>query len=266
MNTIRHTYQSIYSRALSLCLMLLLCIRINAQIVIGGDVYGGGNNGAVGTSNASVMADTKEDVKLKSGAEKETATSIIIYDGQIRTVFGGGQNGRTYGSTSVQIQGTDTEIGSSELVNTVNGGVFGAGDGDGAFVFGHSNVLIADGKIAQNVYGGGNKADLMGTTTVTIQGGTFSESVFGGSRLANIFGYSLVNIDGANATDDIVIKAVYGGNDIAGLCPLYSSLHSSFAMADGLHSKLSSSLKWLYVFGARPLRSRLSLNSLILVP
>ena len=214
---------SISGRALLLSLLLLLCINANAQtggIVIQGDVYGGGNHGAVGTDNAkSTVTDETVPTQVKmanEGDESNTATQVTIYDGTIRTVFGGGKDGRTYGSTSVKIQGNGTTIGNASLKNTVNGGVFGAGDGAGAYVFGHSNVLIKGGTIAQNVYGGGNKADLMGTTKVTLQGGTLSESVFGGSRLANIYGYSLVDIDGAQAAQNLEIKAIYGGNDIAG--------------------------------------------------
>ena len=203
---------------------MLLCGVANAQsqsirIVIGGDVYGGGREGAVGTKNAQAQTinAAKESVKLIENAENNPATEIKVYNGTIRTIFGGGENGRTFGSTSVLIQGSGTTIGKQSLKNTMHGGVFGAGDGEHAFVFGHSNVTIKGGTIAQNVYGGGNQADLIGTTEVLLQGGTFYESVFGGSRLANIFGYSLVNIDGAHATQDLVIKAVYGGNDIAGI-------------------------------------------------
>ena len=220
MKNIRHIYQSVSGRALLLSLMLLLCICMDARaaggIVIGGDVYGGGKDGDIGIDNASDEALVKENVKLYEGAETNVAAKIEVYDGTIRTIFGGGQNGRTYGSTSVTIQGAGTVIGNSLLVGTENGGVFGAGDGNSAYVFGHSHVTINGGTINQNVYGGGNKADLMGTTQVKIKGGKINESVFGGSRLANIFGYGLVDIDGTNATEDIVIKAVYGGNDISG--------------------------------------------------
>lgn len=209
-------------RHILFCLLMLLCSVANAQsqsstIVIGGDVYGGGRNGAVGTQNASTITEAKEGVKLNDNADTVLTAKVTVYQGTVRTIFGGGEEGRTYGSTSVTIQGSGTTIGNDTLKNTMHGGVFGAGDGERAFVFGHSHVTIKGGNIAQNVYGGGNKADLIGTTQVLLQGGNLSESVFGGSRLANIFGYTLVNIDGAHATQNLVIKAVYGGNDIAGV-------------------------------------------------
>ena len=220
MNKRLHIQIQGYGRAIMLCLMLLLCINTQAQsaggIVIRGNVYGGGHFGAIGTDNASTAAPSKDKVKMKPDSVATIAASITVYDGNIRTIFGGGENGRTYGSTQVTIDGANTVIGSTALIGTMDGGLFGAGDGDSAYVFGHSNVLIKGGTINQNVYGGGNKADLMGTTHVTLQGGTLNEAVYGGSRLANIFGYSLVDIDGAHATKDLEIKAVYGGNDIAG--------------------------------------------------
>lgn len=70
--------------------------------------------------------------------------------------------------------------------------------------------------IGGNVYGGGNQGDVEGHTTVTLQGGFIHGSVFGGARMANVGGHAFVHIDGAHQTGNIVVKAVYGGNDIAG--------------------------------------------------
>ena len=69
--------------------------------------------------------------------------------------------------------------------------------------------------IGGNVYGGGNHGDVRGTSKVTVKKGDLN-SVFGGARMANVGGNAFVNIDGENATGDITITAVYGGNDIAG--------------------------------------------------
>ena len=200
-------------------LLLFVCTQSYSQtITIGGDIYGGGREGAVGTAKAVNASIGKDSVVLKSGAlnENDYSTNIEINTGAIRTVFGGGQNGRTFGNTKVTIQGSAV-IGSQAWDGSIYGGAFGAGDGESAFVFGHSHLYINGGTIIQNAYGGGNRADLMGSTTVRLRGGTFQGSVFGGARLADIFGYSYVNIDGANAANDLIInKAVYGGNDIAG--------------------------------------------------
>ena len=70
--------------------------------------------------------------------------------------------------------------------------------------------------IGGNVYGGGNQGDVGQHTTVTLQEGFIEGSVFGGARMANVGGHAFVHIDGAHQTGNIVVKAVYGGNDIAG--------------------------------------------------
>lgn len=207
-------------RTLILAGMLLLgCISAHSQnITIGGDIYGGGRQGAVGTAKAQRASANKDSVQLKAGAltEGTYTTEIKINSGSVRTVFGGGENGRTYGNTSVTIQGSSTQVGSENWQGSVYGGVFGAGDGESAYVFGHTNLFINGGSIVQNVYGGGNRADLMGSTSVQLSGGQLQRSVFGGARLANIYGYSFVNINGAGALNDLIISTVYGGNDIAG--------------------------------------------------
>ena len=207
--------------------MLLLALALTSTTVysqtqtltIGGDVYGGGKNGAVGTGNTTATdATAKESVTLTDATTDVTA--VTIKSGQIRTVFGGGENGRVYGKTNVNITGDSTQIGGKidgkDWTGTIHGGVFGAGDGESAYVFGGSNVTVTNGHIMQNVYGGGNQADLMGTTKVLLQGGDFNGNVFAGARMANIFGYSYVNIDGANALNNMIINGVYGGNDISG--------------------------------------------------
>ena len=44
-------------------LLLLTCNQSHSQtITIGGDIYGGGRQGAVGTAKANDMADAKEDL------------------------------------------------------------------------------------------------------------------------------------------------------------------------------------------------------------
>ncbi len=167
----KHNIKTVTGRSYLLALLFIfLYAHVYAQpvIVIGGDVYGGGKKGAVGVG---LMSDTTyNSASFASGVlDTDTTTKIVINAGAVRTVFGGGQDGRTYGSTSVTVQGT-AQIGGTvngiDWTGSIHGGLFGAGDGDSAYVFGHSNVFIKGGVIAQNVYGGGNKADLMGTTSV----------------------------------------------------------------------------------------------------
>ena len=76
---------------------------------------------------------------------------------------------------------------------------------------GQSNVP----KIGGNVYGGGNKGKVKGNTNVTVKNGDLN-NVYAGARMADVGGRAYVNIDGEEASGDIFITNVYGGNDIAG--------------------------------------------------
>ena len=112
---------------------------LHADIVIKGDIYGGGREGAVGTANTTTSVDAAKGIVVITNASLN-ATDIEINAGQVRTVFGGGQEGRTFGSTSVKVN--DGTIGGTDWNGTIHGGLFGAGDGNGALVFGGSNVEI----------------------------------------------------------------------------------------------------------------------------
>ncbi len=268
-NILRNLYRGA-ATLLAVCAFAgsMLAQGTTPTINIGGDVYGGGKQGAVGTGNTTSLVyytNSTEDIAAinaindphriadKNGVapgeadyittypddyvpvkvgdlksvpsdpkdvtitDTESAfTNVEILDGEIRTVFGGGENGRVYGQTKVTIDGEDVKIGHDEWAGKIHGGVFGAGDGASAVVFGHDLVTIKNGTIYNNVYGGGNQADLIGSTSVILQGGNIFGDVYGGARMADIMGHSYVNIDGANAANDLFVKAVYGGNDIAG--------------------------------------------------
>ena len=208
-------------KPIRLCLTGILFIISQASvaqtatgIVIGGDIYGGGRNGAVGTAKTGNASAETSAVTLKDGALSDTTTNIVINSGQVRTVFGGGQNGRTFGTTSVTVNGGT--VGNAQWNGSIHGGIFGAGDGQSAVVFGGSNVTMQGGTVIQNIYGGGNEAALIGTTAVTLKGGDIQSTIYGGARVADINGYTLLHIDGADAKNDLTIKAAYGGNDIAG--------------------------------------------------
>lgn len=202
-----------------------------ADITIGGKVYGGGKQGAVGTGNAAVLAEDVNDVTMKS--PKKTATEVTINSGDICAVFGGGENGRSYGITSVNIKGGS--IGVEGNADSANGNVFAAGDGSSAIVFGGSVLTVTGGTVKQNAYGGGNEANLIGTTTVNLKGGTFEHDVYGGAKIADIFGRTFVNIDGDKASGDLAIANVYGGNDISGNVSPATNNNWSWAKQDNLN-------------------------------
>jgi len=111
----------------------VLCISLSAQlqITIGGDVYGGGKNGAVGRLNT------------------DTATIVTIHAGTLnRNVYGGGEKGFSNGNTFVIVN-------EGEIVGNIFGGARMADiDGD-------THVDINGGTINRDVYGGNDVSGLI---------------------------------------------------------------------------------------------------------
>ncbi len=196
----------------------------DVDIHIAGDVYGGGKNGAVGTEHLAAEGVDVSDINKINLSEPAISdmisnithsTRVVVNAGNVRTVFGGGQNGRVYGLTLAEINGG--VIGGPEWEGSIYGGVFGAGDGAEARVFGIAHTLIQGGTIYNNVYGGGNQADLIGSAVTRLESGTIYGNVFGSARMADMMGFANVNIayTGSNKSP-LYVKAVYGGNDISG--------------------------------------------------
>ena len=77
-------------------------------------------------------------------------------------------------------------------------------------------ALQAQVVVMGNVYGGGNEGRVGSSTSVNISGGTLNGSVFGGARSADVGGSTSVNLDGEHISSNIIIQAVYGGNDVSG--------------------------------------------------
>ena len=166
-----------------------------------GSVFGGGygsEDNVNGTSTTDGTVNARDYAGLVSGN-----TDINISGGHIwASVYGGGELAKVDGSTDIDISGSDTEIGKNMLKDNGYvkyggyrmGNVFGGGKGSLAYVpagliTGNTTVLIRDGKIYHNVYGGGalgsvgtftydgttglpvSCAENTGTTDVTITGG-----------------------------------------------------------------------------------------------
>ncbi len=213
-----------------ICVLLVLwsfgTLLAHAQIVIGGDVYGGGLNGAVGSTEGNTETATTVEVAGQTG------------NVSVRTVFGGGKNGKVHGNTKVDINGGT--IGAETLKGTPYGGVYGGGEGTDAVVSGSTNVTINGGENFNNVYGGGKQAPLSGNAHVFLKSGIVRNNVFAGACMANINGYALVDIQGNNA-NQLLVKAVYGGNDISGLI-LNSSPSSPSSISDSYYPLVTSGL------------------------
>lgn len=219
-------------------------VIIDGEATINGNVFGGGNYGAVGTQGSSA---TKTKIKILSGNivgsvygggnNNGAGTSRLACDvtiemtgGTVGNIYGGSRTkGIVYGSTNVSVIG-----------GTVTNSIYGGGEGGytsanypGTFVTNNSIVSIGNSSgtvlpltIGGNVYGGSAYGSVNGAsynanvsstlkTTVDVYYGTINGSVFGGGKgdtsyTPKIFAPVTVNIHGGN------IGNVFGGNDAAG--------------------------------------------------
>ncbi len=129
----------------------------------------------------------------------------------LKEVYGGGNEGTVFTSTSVSMNG-----------GQVLGNVFGGGNlapvgtlANGAFEPFGTMVSLANtnAKIYGNIYGGGNQANVEGTSQVSVSAGTFAGEIFGGgkgvladkdnvSKSADVIGQTAVYVNGAHVIWD----------------------------------------------------------------
>lgn len=118
---------------------VFVAIPARAEINIGGNVFGGGKEGKVGTGNQAYSYD---------------ATEVIVYEGNLNNIYGGGEEGDTKG---------------------------------------HTKVIMRGGNVSGSVFGGARNASVVGSTYVTLDGENAINdlligSVFGGNDIAGKVG------------------------------------------------------------------------------
>lgn len=224
--------------------LLLLGGKAQAQVTVGGSVYGGGNEAMVGGScsvlinqggatitedvyggGALAMVNTTDGTNPTSGK----TTSVTLTQGTVNgSVYGGGLGQTTPDNVAANVFGP--------VQVTVNGGTAGS-------VYGCNNVNGApqstvnvdiygtdtpgSGYALGNVFGGGNAASYAGTPVVIVHncdnsigyvyGGGNAASVaatdvtiYGGNVIGNVFGGGNGTVSAANVTDNTLTK-IYGG-------------------------------------------------------
>ncbi len=131
---------------------------------IAGDVFGGGNYGAVGET-----------------LEKNAQTTVDILSGQINgSVFGGANEDGISKSNNYSSRNNFIKVNMSG--GTVNGSVYGGSNKDGE-IWGKVYVNVTGGTIKSSLYGGSNAAKQMkDSIDVKMSGGTVNGNVFGGTN------------------------------------------------------------------------------------
>ena len=150
--------------------LALASLPTKAQVYIDGDVYGGGEAADVGEFDGSWEPKT----------DASYSTHVVINQGVMGSVYGGGNAGSVIGSTQVDVLGgwigyeyddehnivpVSTEVGASKTLD----GVFGAGFGIGTTItktttvnIGAASGMIEPVHIYGSVYGGGEEGQVGG--------------------------------------------------------------------------------------------------------
>ena len=221
-----------------------------AEVVVQGNVYGGGNEASVASS--STITDIKGNTYVTIQKAATTTTLTTVNTSVAGDVYGGGNLANVSGSTTMDVTGgtvTHDVYGGGALANTggsnvtLNGGqvndIYGGGLGDDNHpaavngdvlvtvtsgtvrdVYGCNNVNGAptagvqvdiNGAVGHNVYGGGNQALSTVAPIVNINtGADVTGSVFGGGNQAGVGGGNV------NMEDGLVRTGLYGGCNTSG--------------------------------------------------
>ena len=186
------------------------------------NLYGGGwgnigdpSKGKAGETSVHIYSNAQVQGDIYGGGYAGTAdsTNVIVENATLNNVYGGGNQAKIEGNTSVRI--TSAKI---------NENVYGGGNGTIATVKGNTTVII-DGNtiIAGNLFGGGNAAstgvgDDKSNIYVNIVGGTINGDVYGGANTAVVVGDTnvrigdkAVEISDLTKSDISILGTVFGG-------------------------------------------------------
>ncbi|MBQ7410585.1 MAG: hypothetical protein IJW20_04290 [Clostridia bacterium] len=178
-----------------------------------GNVYGGGDKGAVSGSTVITISDSSAITNNVFGGGNQANvagdTSIYLENSSSGSVYGGGNAGVVNGTGNVDNAATVTILGSTIDKNVYGGGNKGQ-------VVGNSYVLISDSvdddgnslattTVGGSVYGGGRAANVNGTY-VGIQNKTQAQNIFGGGELGEVETSTNVYIE-----ESTITNSIYGG-------------------------------------------------------
>ncbi len=152
--------------------LLSLFVSVNVSaIIIKGNVYGGGNQGAMGVAD-----------------ESQASTTVTINGASVNNVYGGGLSGVVYGTTNVNISTEDSPQNTTQVLNVYGGGLLGAAN--------TTYVRMYEGLVKENIFGGGyGEGAYTLNTNVIMNGGTVAKSLYGGGEIASV-GLAKVLVDG----------------------------------------------------------------------
>ena len=162
------------------------------------NVFGGNNEGGITTTSNINLTDGNIDSVYGGGEKATTDNPNVLIDGATinKVVYGGGDQAPITNDTIVEIKNK------ANILGNVYGG------GNEGIVNGKTTVNVTESTISENVYGGGNKAKVVGNTNVTINKATILNSIYGGGNEALIEGNTNVDVIESNISYN-----VFGGGN-----------------------------------------------------
>ncbi|MBQ6477470.1 MAG: hypothetical protein IJI43_03455 [Bacilli bacterium] len=190
------------------------------------NLYGGGNQAAVGSTHVEVVDSTIQNIYGGGNQAGVTGNTYLDVDNSTvsTNIYGGGNQGAVGGNTEVYI--TD---------GTIGGSCYAGGNGSTAIVSGNTLITVDGDTVVGSasstgtegsVFGGGNAAATGSSSTnnsvatVNIVGGHIYGNVYGGANTSVVYGEThtnigtnAVNVSGLDEADLIIEGTVFGGGE-----------------------------------------------------
>ncbi len=193
---------------------------VEVTAVVSGSVYGGCRLNGV-TNNTLVLVENGDHshVGLFGGSDISGTVSgtsqVVIADGTIADAYGGGNGNYNY--ESGDYEGLTPPFCANSRVEMLGGTADNLYAGGYAGECGNTYLLMEDGTVNGNLFGGGNMAGVTNSSTVDVNGGSVLTGVYGGcNNSGDITGHVQVNINqGTIGTEDEAANIHGGGYGLA---------------------------------------------------
>lgn len=182
-------------------------VNIESTANVTGNVFGGGELGAVGTSNVNLNGGIINGNVFGGGNNVGVTTSNVNINSTValsntsNAIFGGSNAKGTTENTNVIIKAKYAS-GDNKLKN-----VYGGGLGSETTVTNSTVNLETDSAVYADIYGGGKEGKTL-NTTVNLNGGESGKNIFGGGHLAGV--ENSVKINSKNGSK---AQNVFGGSN-----------------------------------------------------
>ena len=195
---------------------------VEVTAVVTNAVYGGCRmNGVANNKNSLVVVEggNHENVHIFGGSDISgtiTGTSrVVVLDGSIYEAYGGGNGDYNYDSG--EYEGLTPPFSANSRVDMLGGNTTHLYAGGYAGECGNTYLLMEDGTVNGNLFGGGNMAGVTNSSTVDVNGGLVLTGVYGGcNNSGDITGNVQVNINqGIIGTEDSPANIHGGGYGLA---------------------------------------------------